>query len=53
MAVVLPIANELEARLIDNCFKHRRGEQVKLNNSLTEIMLNTGGRNSVNGKRQL
>jgi|GEM_PF-2587976 len=36
MAVVLPIANELEARLIDNCFSNRRGEQVKLNNSLTE-----------------
>ena len=36
MAVVLPIANELEARLIDNCFSNRRGEQAKLNNSLTE-----------------
>lgn len=36
MAVVLPIANELEAKLIDNCFSNRRGEQIKLNNSLTE-----------------
>jgi len=36
MAVVLPLANELEAKLIDNCFSNRRGEQIKLNNSLTE-----------------
>lgn len=36
MAVVLPIANELEAKLIDNCFSNRRGDQIKLNNSLTE-----------------
>lgn len=42
MAVVLPIANELEARLIDNCFSNRRGEQVKLNNSLTEDYANHG-----------
>ena len=36
MAVVLPIANELEAKLIDNCFSNKRGEQLKLNNSLME-----------------
>lgn len=36
MAIVLPIANELEAKLIDNCFSNRRGEQIKLNYSLTE-----------------
>ncbi len=36
MAVILPIANELEAKLIDNCFSNRRGLQIKLNNSLTE-----------------
>jgi len=36
MAVVVPIANALEAKLIDNCFSNRRGEQVKENKSLTE-----------------
>lgn len=42
MSVVLPIANELESKLIANCFANRRGEQITKNKSLTESFVEFG-----------
>jgi len=41
-AVALVIANELEPKLIDNCFANRRGDQIKHNDSLTESFAEHG-----------
>lgn len=41
-AIAIVLANELEDRLIDNCFSSRRGDQVKENRSLVENFADHG-----------